>query len=57
MHEVLLRLALGLYSLGFAHSVLTALKRKQTFFGPALAAMSVGFALQPRLELLGHQPH
>ena len=45
MHVVLLRLALGLYSLGFAHSVLTALKKKQTFFRPALAAMSVGFAL------------
>src|SRR2546426_10674992 len=45
MHVVLLRLALGLYSLGFAHSVLTALKKKQTFFQPALAAVSAGFIL------------
>src|SRR5438876_7882356 len=45
MHVVLLRLALGLYSLGFAHSVLTALKKKQTFFQPALAAVFAGFIL------------
>src|SRR5437867_117051 len=45
MHVVLLRLALGLYSLGFAHSVLTALKKKQTFFRPALAAVFAGFIL------------
>src|SRR5207247_10787291 len=45
MHVVLLRLALGLYSLGFAHSVLTALKKKQTFFQPALAAVFGGFIL------------
>src|SRR5215510_2701430 len=45
MHVVLLRLALGLYSVGFAHSVLTALKKKQTFFQPALAAVFVGFIL------------
>ena len=36
MHVVLLRLALGLYSVGFAHSVLTALNKKQTLFRPAL---------------------
>ena len=46
MHVVLLRLALGLYSLGFAHAVLTALKKKQTFFKPALAATVAGFILQ-----------
>ena len=40
MHVVLLRLALGLYSVGFAHSVLTALNKKQTFFRPALVAVS-----------------
>ncbi len=36
MHVVLLRLALGLYSVGFAHAVLTALNKKQTFFRTAL---------------------
>jgi cytochrome c-type biogenesis protein CcsB len=46
MHVVLLRLALGLYSLGFAHSVLTALRKKQTFFRPALVAVCGGFVLQ-----------
>src|SRR5436190_12740343 len=45
MHVVLLRLALGLYSVGFAHSVLTALKKKQAFFKPALAAVFAGFIL------------
>lgn len=45
MHVVLLRLALGLYSLGFAHSVLTALRKKQTFFKAALAATVAGFVL------------
>src|SRR5206468_8032161 len=45
MHVVLLRLALGLYFVGFVHSVLTALNRKQTLFRPALIAVSVGFAL------------
>ncbi len=43
MHVVLLRLALGLYSVGFAHSVLTALNKKQTFFRPALWAVLAGF--------------
>jgi cytochrome c-type biogenesis protein CcsB len=46
MHVVLLRLALGLYFLGFAHSALTVLRKKQTLFGPALAAVCVGFVLQ-----------
>jgi cytochrome c-type biogenesis protein CcsB len=46
MHVVLLRLALGLYFVGFAHSALTALRKKQTLFGPALAAVCVGFVLQ-----------
>src|SRR3989441_10078597 len=45
MHVVLLRLALGLYSFVFAHSVLTALKKKQPFFQPALAAVSGVFSL------------
>ena len=45
MHVVLLRLALGLYSVGFAHSVLTAIRKKQTLFRPALVAVSIGFAL------------
>src|ERR1041384_7132111 len=45
MHVILLRLALALYSVGFAHSVLTALNKKQTLFRPALAAVSGGFIL------------
>jgi len=45
MHVVLLRLALGLYSVGFVHAVLTALKKKQTLFKPALAATLAGFVL------------
>jgi len=45
MHVVLLRLALGLYFVGFAHSVLTALNKKQTLFRAALVAVSIGFAL------------
>ena len=46
MHVALLRLALGLYSVGLAHSVLTALNKKQTFFRPALFAVIAGFVLQ-----------
>jgi cytochrome c-type biogenesis protein CcsB len=46
MHVVLLRLALALYSVGLAHSILTALKKKQTFFKPALFAVLAGFLLQ-----------
>jgi cytochrome c-type biogenesis protein CcsB len=45
MHVVLLRLALGLYFVGFAHSVLTALQKKQTLFRTALVAVSAGFIL------------
>jgi cytochrome c-type biogenesis protein CcsB len=45
MHVLLLRLALGLYFVGFAHSVVTALQKKQAFFRPALVAVSVGFVL------------
>ena len=45
MHVVLLRLALALYSVGFAHSVLTALQKRQTLFRLALASVSVGFGL------------
>ena len=46
MHVLLLRLALGLYSVGLAHSVLSVLKRKQTFFKPALWAVIAGFVCQ-----------
>jgi cytochrome c-type biogenesis protein CcsB len=46
MHVVLLRLALGLYTVGLAHSVLTALNKKQTLFRPALVAVSAGFVAQ-----------
>jgi len=42
----LLRLALGLYSLGLMHSVLTVLRKKETFFWPAAAAMAAGFVFQ-----------
>jgi cytochrome c-type biogenesis protein CcsB len=45
MHVVLLRLALGLYSVGLAHSVLTVLQKKQTLFRPALASVFAGFLL------------
>src|SRR5438552_715597 len=45
MHVDLLWLALGLYSVGFAHSVLTALQKKQTLFRPALICVSLGFGL------------
>ena len=44
MYVVLLRLALGLYSVGLLHSVLTVLKKKHTIFKPALVAVIVGFA-------------
>lgn len=43
MHVVLLRLALCLYSVGFAHAVLTALNKKHTYFKPALGAVTAGF--------------
>jgi cytochrome c-type biogenesis protein CcsB len=43
MHVILLRVALVLYSVGFAHAVLTALNKKQTFFKPALSAVTAGF--------------
>src|SRR6188768_2949122 len=39
----LLRLALGLYFLGLTHSVLTILRKKETFFWPAVVAMIAGF--------------
>ena len=44
MYVVLLRLALGLYSVGLLHSVLTVLNRKHTMFRPALGAVVAGFA-------------
>ena len=46
MYVLLLRLALGLYSVGLAHSILTALNKKQTLFRPALYAVMGGFVLQ-----------
>jgi cytochrome c-type biogenesis protein CcsB len=44
MHVQLLRLALGLYSVGLAHSVFSVLRKKQTFYGPAVIATMLGFA-------------
>jgi cytochrome c-type biogenesis protein CcsB len=44
MHGQLLELALGLYSVGLLHSILTVLRKKQTLFRPAVVAMLVGFA-------------
>lgn len=43
MHVQLLRLALGLYSVGLLHSVFTVLRKKQTFFKPAVIATLIGF--------------
>jgi len=43
MHVQLLRLALGLYSVGLLHSVFTVLRKKQTFFKPAVVATIIGF--------------
>jgi cytochrome c-type biogenesis protein CcsB len=43
MHVRLLGLALGLYSVGLAHSVLTILRKKQTLYTPAVVAMVLGF--------------
>ncbi len=43
MYVVLLRLALGLYSVGLLHSILTVLNKKHTIFKPALAAVVAGF--------------
>src|SRR5688572_12214989 len=43
MHVQLLGLALGLYSVGLLHSVLTVLRKKQTLFKPALVATLLGF--------------
>jgi len=41
----LLRLALGLYFIGLVHSVLTVIRKKETLFKPAAAAMIAGFVL------------
>lgn len=43
MHVQLLKLALGLYSVGLLHSVLTVLRKKQTLFKPAVIATLIGF--------------
>jgi cytochrome c-type biogenesis protein CcsB len=45
MYVVLLRLALGLYSVGLLHSVLTVLHKRHTMFRPALTAVIAGFVL------------
>jgi len=45
MYVVLLRLALGLYSVRLLHSVLTVLNKQHTIFKTALVAVTVGFAL------------
>ncbi len=45
MYVILLRLALGLYLVGLVHSILTTLKKKQTFFRPALYAVQAGLVL------------
>jgi cytochrome c-type biogenesis protein CcsB len=45
MHDVLLRLALGLYFVGFVHAVVTVLNKKETLFRPALAAVTAGLLL------------
>jgi len=52
MHVQLLRLALGLYSVGLVHSVLTVLRRKQTLFKPAVVATLVGFVCHAASILL-----
>jgi cytochrome c-type biogenesis protein CcsB len=44
MHVVLLRLALGLYSVGLLHSVLSVLNKKHVIFRTALVAVTTGFA-------------
>src|SRR5688572_6765829 len=44
MHVQLLKLALGLYSVGLLHSVFTVLRKKQTLFKPAVVATLIGFA-------------
>jgi len=44
MHVQLLKLALGLYSVGLLHSVFTVLRKKQTLFKPAVVATLLGFA-------------
>src|SRR5262245_42635517 len=45
MHVVLLRLALGLYCVGFVHAVLSVLNKRHTWFKPALVAVFAGFVL------------
>jgi cytochrome c-type biogenesis protein CcsB len=52
MHVLLLRLALGLYSVGLVHSILSVFKKKQTFFKPALVAVVVGFVCHVSAILL-----
>jgi cytochrome c-type biogenesis protein CcsB len=48
----LLWLALGLYSVGLLHSILSILKKKQTLFKPALAAVFIGFLFHMTSTLL-----
>ncbi len=53
MHVILLRVALALYLVGFVHSALTALNRKQTLFRPALISVLAGFVLHVASIILG----
>jgi ABC-type uncharacterized transport system permease subunit len=53
MHGLLLKLALGLYSVGLLHSVLTVLRKKQTLFAPALIATAAGFLCHAASITLG----
>jgi uncharacterized membrane protein len=46
MHVVLLRVALALYAVGFAHSVVTVLGRRYAFFRVALYAVVAAFLSQ-----------
>jgi cytochrome c-type biogenesis protein CcsB len=58
LRVLLLRLALGLYSVGLLHSILSILKKKQTLFRPALGAVVVGFMLHVASTLLrGYEIH
>ena len=52
MHVLLLRLALGLYTVGLAHSVFSVLRKKQAFFKVALAAVGTGLGFHVASILL-----
>src|SRR5262249_57519866 len=46
MTHLWLRVALGLYSLGLLHAVLTVIKRKERLFRVGLGALSLGLVFQ-----------